>query len=456
MSSFNDETHPTSLLLKKVGLLSNYDQIKSFIKVSINQWPGKLISGHSEELGKFIEKVIKHEFKFDNDFIKQLIDQSSKPIENYPYVIAKVNCFNFHQDAKKVKHNYYLESSVELNGFDMETKQINDPSDGTDGTFIFPNFNEYREQTNSNSGIKHEESFELIVHKKDGKKRHYAKNLFRKGSINQSIVKCLGKVKIPLSDAYKHAGKSHGWIVTHQGVNIGTVDIEFTFVNQDQPRASDVLTMTIKNAILSIFEDLWTMQEANGTLNETLSGNIPLCQPSSLSQENDVTENLSTRDAKYFVKVSTRNKNQSSSVAPYVASNPKSSQTSSSKNDFEVRIESQARKTWIVSSVNDRLDSLSADESNQCFIPVESLMEDCIQVNFQTEENNPNMSCQNIPVWSIPWKYGMDLNVDNYELRIELMNFDGRSDRLFIDIFKSITYLIYYHKIFQIIFHMII
>ena len=123
-----------------------------------------------------------------------------------------MNGFNFYQDAKKVKHNYYLESSVELNGFRKDTKQINDPSDGTDGTFIFSNFNEYRKKTNSNSGIKNEESFELIVHKKDGKKRHYAKNLFQKGSINHSMVKCLGKVKIPLSDAYKLAGTSHGWI----------------------------------------------------------------------------------------------------------------------------------------------------------------------------------------------------------------------------------------------------
>ena len=77
MSSINDETHPTSLLLKKAGLLSNYAQIESFIKIFISRWPGKIISGHSEDLYKFIEKVIKHEFKFNNDFIKELIHQTS-------------------------------------------------------------------------------------------------------------------------------------------------------------------------------------------------------------------------------------------------------------------------------------------------------------------------------------------------------------------------------------------
>ena len=407
-------------LLDEVGFPSTYHQSKDVLQNVAQHWVGRTLIGCNDDLAGFIDLVLKREFGIDSNLIRSLEMQDWGPNKDSPHV--KVTTDNLNLDySKKVEEHFDLEFWYRLGSNKVRISDNTDRLGRKD--IIFPNATQYTADVEFLKRSEKQETFEIIVLKKNSGKLKHAKNMIL---MNKNVkTSYFGKLEILLADAFTFNKSTLTLPIERDGFNVGSIDLTFHFINQNNLPVFEVLSATIMDIVMLGLYELWKF----GNNERNSSEKNDLCQPATKTSTSTSTYNNSScvkylGELKYYVKVTSYPSPDLRFQCNAGVEKETSSVTDMTHKDtYKGNVMTKEMVEGLVVSLNNLyiVENLPNNEQCEVFIPIESFMHDHISLSVSTNQSK-QVPIEHISITSIPWKLGRTIINKQLNCRLEIIS----------------------------------
>ena len=366
----------------------------------VKQWIGTKITDYSSSMPNFVSKTIKDEFYFDEEFYKNLVDKTFNSTELVPHVYIRAgtkgaaNWINLDKKYERIEVKFYKEFSGYSEGIEfyaLDAKnfesiklenecQMHENSENIENEYgsLEMKFIAYY-TTYSLSGI--------------GQTTPDKRSSMNLSGLGEALTPTKQKYKtfsckISLSEAYKQNGVSSDWpIFNDASEKVGSISLVFHFRNQKLPTNKDILSSLVNEKLLEELSNL--IQRAyHHTANQEIINNGDIS--GGLNPQFDAYDSTSELllDIAYFIEISSEKKKRRTKSLELYYNNQK------------------------VGSIGDQL--------HECSIkcpPIKSVTNDIIKIRYMEDEIKH--ASKDVPIKSISWKSGLDIELQNTKLRFE-------------------------------------
>jgi len=399
---------------------ANSTAFKDILSVLVQNWIGSKITDASNTLESFVNDTLKREFNFEDSFWSQLEKTWKEPWnQTVPQIVVA-------KGTKDGKDWYSYDKDFKIKQFLISKSFTGYQEPLPVGTFKAKEFSLVKFENeepivNVNEKSENSKNYGYLFVKVLGVSNNYKNihnvNILNVNSTMKRKYKEIGTCSVSLLEAYNKHGSAIKWPIFHESENVGFIKLIITFDKVNVTTLKERIGKLITNKILGEIAKLQENLIGNSLMEEMLS-----------SMAND-HENL-----KPFTFVS-----DDIRVEHFVEIGCKD------KLDGKTKVNLYYNNKMIGD-----LSSLVENEPFKC-PNIMSITNDTIEIKPSDDTDIPLNS--QIKVSSIPWKHGLDKQLRDINLHLELRSkaiSESPEKRIEIALIKKLLHVFYFYELSQI------
>ena len=420
-------------VLEKVGMECSYEKLKTAIQYATNIWISNLIKGYPEDLSELIDNVVNREFNFDSNAIVSLKNENATAIINCPRAKITIGNLTVNGMTKKTD-DYKIEFSFNA------SRLKHNPTDSFLKVF-HKNHYTNNKVVDKSSPTKVDngphEFLEVAVLKKETEStKKWYELIFRTQRNNELKDSFVGRIIIPLSKAFEYNKMQHSWPLELAGITVGTINLSFDFINQDNASAHELFVSHISDMVMNNFNDLWN-------LNKSTPRKVSISDQSLVQ----LVRAACTSDAKLpplmcYVQVT---------LLPNIRESPTAENKSLSRKAEEDKTK-ESDDDELEIRLNKKMVESTFRQGNRYLIPIHSFKHNVISLSVVSHSIvNEKNGQETKEVRNIPWKFGIGkFAIGNNHCRLELVcdaHGYGIDEVTFVEAIKCLVLLLLHNEL---------
>ena len=399
---------------------ANSPAFKDTLTVLVQNWIGSKITDASNTLESFVDDTLKREFKFEDSFWSQLEKTWKEPWnQTIPQVVVA-------KGTKDGKEWYSYDKDYKIKQF-LISKRFNGYHEPISvGTFKAKEFSLVKFENEepiinvnmkSNDSNKYGDLFIKVLGVSNNYKNIHNVNILNVNSTMKRKHKEIGTCSISLLEAYNKHGSANKWPIFHGSERVGFIKLIITFDKENVTTLRERIGKLITNKTLDEIAKLQENIIGNSLMEEMLSS-FP-SDHENLKPFTFVSEDIRVE---HFVEIGCKDKLVGKTKVDLFYNNKMIGNLSSLVENGPFRCPN------IMSITNDIIEMKPSDGTE-------------IPLNSQ------------IQVSSIPWKHGLDKQLRDINLHLELRSkaVSGKpTNRIEIALIKKLLHVLYFYELSQI------